>query len=116
MISPDGSQVVFARPDAGCDVFGACTGPGVSEGSIAVAEVGSWANTHVVAPSAGANNYYPAFSPDGEWIVYNRTNGGDSYDAPDAEVWVVPHDGGTPIRLANASPPPGGGAGLISRS
>lgn len=109
--SPGGTQVVYARPaqQVPCPIPDLCGGqPGVSSADIVVTTAGNWTDANVVAPAGGANNYYPAFSPDGEWIIYNKTQLGDSYDAADAELWVVHKNGGTPIRLANASPPPGG--------
>lgn len=50
-----------------------------------------------VADSPG-NDYYPSFSPDGAWLLHNRSTG-DAYDDPDAEIWVVPSAGGAPLRL-----------------
>ena len=36
-----------------------------------------------------------AFSPDGQWVLFNRSPSDlNSYDAKDAEVWVVPAAGG----------------------
>lgn len=57
-----------------------------------------------IVPNGGApqNNYYPSVSPDGQWVVFNRSTG-DSYNDPDAELWVVPVAGGTPIRLDTAN-------------
>lgn len=108
--SPDGSAVVFARADtmAPCPIPDLCAATGIAGGNIAVAEAGNWGAATTVAPSSGGNNYYPSFSPDGEWIIYNRTNLGDSYDAADARVWTVHRTGGELLALANASPAPGG--------
>lgn len=46
------------------------------------------------------NNYYPAFSPDGEWIAYNHSYCSDgtaetfnSYDDPSAQIRVISVDG-----------------------
>ncbi|MCB9742912.1 MAG: PD40 domain-containing protein [Alphaproteobacteria bacterium] len=61
----------------------------------------------------GMNNYYPAFSPDGEWVVFNRSTG-DGYDDPDATLYVVKADGSAdPIELAAANR---AGAGNIYNS
>jgi hypothetical protein len=58
----------------------------------------------VLVPYTGQNNYYPTFSPDGSWVMFNRSPGDlNSYDAPDAQVWVVPKQGGAPIHMATAS-------------
>lgn len=54
----------------------------------------------------GGNNYYPSFSPDGEWILFNRSSE-DAYDDPSAELWVVKADGSQAPRkldLANIGP------------
>ncbi len=108
--SPDGTTVVFARPaSSACPIPGFCGGnPGISSGSIVTAQVGSWNTETTLVSANGDNNYYPSISPDGKWILFNKTNVGDSYDAVDAEVWMVPTAGGTAIRLQNASPPTGG--------
>ena len=52
-----------------------------------------------IVPAAGSNNYYPSYSPDGRFIVFNRASG-ESYNAPTARVMVVPAGGGTPVDLA----------------
>src|SRR5262249_23179321 len=48
-----------------------------------------------------------SWSPDGEWIVFNRSDdatGQGAYDDVNAEIWVVKADGsGAPIRLAAAN-------------
>lgn len=48
------------------------------------------------------NQYYPMYSPDGEWVVFNRSTG-TSYFDEDASLWIVDADGGEPIELANAN-------------
>jgi len=59
--------------------------------------------TTLVAGAAGVNFYYPAWSPDGAWILYNKSTE-DAYDDPDAELWVVRSDGSTaPVRLQTAN-------------
>ncbi len=40
----------------------------------------------------------PAFSPDGRWVVYWGVAGGDTGQR---DLWVVPVDGGTPVRLVD---------------
>ncbi len=37
----------------------------------------------------GGNNFYPSLSPDGEWIMFNRSAAGTSYNNRDASLWVV---------------------------
>jgi hypothetical protein len=54
------------------------------------------------------NNYYPSLSPDGKWVLFNRsatqTAQITSYNNGDATLWVVKADGsGTPIELAKAN-------------
>ncbi len=46
--------------------------------------------------------YYPAWSPDGEWLAFNSSTG-NSYDDVDAELWVVDPEGGEPIVLEAAN-------------
>ncbi len=59
--------------------------------------------TLVPAEDGGdTNQYYPMYSPDGEWVVFNRSSG-TSYFNEDASLWIVDADGGEPIELANAN-------------
>jgi len=54
-------------------------------------------------PSFGFTTiYYPAVSPNSRWIMFNASTG-DSYDDPDATLFVVSIDGGTPIELTKAN-------------
>jgi len=50
----------------------------------------------------GVNFYYPAISPDGQWVAYNRTIG-PGYSSPYAELWLVKRDGTVNVRLDNAN-------------
>ena len=57
----------------------------------------------IVASSGGNNNYYPSFSPDGKWVLFNRSNT-TSYNDVSAETYVVSVDGMVgPIPLGNAN-------------
>ncbi|HWO17538.1 MAG TPA: hypothetical protein VNO30_02140 [Kofleriaceae bacterium] len=44
----------------------------------------------------GINNFYPSWSPDGQWVLFNRSNGGTSYNNLNASLWVVKADGSAP--------------------
>jgi dipeptidyl aminopeptidase/acylaminoacyl peptidase len=98
--------MVFASAQS-APPFGGATG--IASGSLQLLPNagGSWGPASVLVPFAnGANNYYPTYSPDGAWVLFNRSpSNTNSYDAAktDAEVWVVAATGGTPIRLSNAS-------------
>jgi hypothetical protein len=107
--SANGSAVVYARSDTPPPCFGPiCGAPGIGAGNIVLMTAGVWTDPTVLVPAGGGNQYYPAFAPDSEWIVFNRSAGSDSFDAPDAQVWAVAGSGGAPIRLLAGSPAPGG--------
>lgn len=109
--SPDGSQVVFVR----------VTGSAASDmefknGEIVQADFNeddlTLTNEVVLKQRDSTYNfYYPAYSPDGDWIVYNRAKNDFTrtdghfgcYAAPDAEVWLMSRDGSIDIRLDNAN-------------
>lgn len=65
----------------------------------------------VIVPRVeGVNHYYPAFSPDGEWLAYNRCENEDmqweswdSYDDPSAQVRVISSDGAIEYGLEAAN-------------
>ncbi|MEC7946691.1 MAG: hypothetical protein VX265_03925, partial [Myxococcota bacterium] len=57
----------------------------------------------VVVPTDNRHNfYYPAWSPDGEWLAYNRTTGA-AYSSPRAEIFLTDKDGNRHIRLDTAN-------------
>jgi hypothetical protein len=60
----------------------------------------------IMGANTAANEYYPTFSPDDKYVAYNMVAGGaSSYANPNAEVYVIPSGGGTPVRLAANDPP-----------
>jgi hypothetical protein len=68
---------------------------------------GVFGSPSVLLQSGGENNYYPSYSPDGNFIVFNRVTmqsstsaaANDSFSNPNARVFVLPIG-------ANASPTP----------
>lgn len=116
--SPDGNSIVFARPKQAVPCIGlVCASTGVVEASLQVlTKVGSgWSAPTELVPTTGQNNYYPSYSPDGGWILFNRASIGKdadgdvkgSYDAPDASLAVVARTGGTVLPLDKAGSPNG---------
>ncbi len=105
--APDGTRFVYAKPAMAPPCFGAfCGAPSLTTASIEsmVFDGSSWTPGPTIVPFSGANNYYPTFSPDGEWVLFNRSpSNHDSYDSPDAELWVVPTAGGAPTRLDHST-------------
>jgi hypothetical protein len=112
--SPDGQHMVFAKPQTPSPF----AVPGVSSASIDQLHYNGtgWDTPTTLVPFAGQNNYYPSYSPDGNWVVFNRSpqnaesfsNASPDPDAgtmPDGELWVVPQGGGMQVRLSNASDP-----------
>jgi hypothetical protein len=102
--SPDGHSIVFVRNDSS---------PGTYDwefvgGTILVStETGGvfGAPQVLVTAQNGENNYYPSFSPDSKWIVFNRSKN-NAYDDPDATLMVVaavPNAQPIALALANAT-------------
>lgn len=102
-LSPDGSLVVFSR-GAGtlCLPPLICPTLSVTSGGLFTAPFkgkDGFGPPVEIVPAGGGNNYYPAFSPDGKFIVYNHAASGDSYANVGARVRVVATAGGVPIDL-----------------
>jgi hypothetical protein len=50
--------------------------------------------------------YYPAYAPDDKLLAFDRIpNNTNMYNAPTAEVFVIPSEGGTPTRIKANDPP-----------
>ena len=116
--SPDGSSVVFAKSAQSPPCFGViCGATGVAEASLYVIKGAgtSWGAPTPLVAAGGQNAFYPSYSPDGAWVVFNRASVGtnakgetkSSYDAPDASLWAISAAGGTPSALARAGSPNG---------
>lgn len=68
-----------------------------------VDEAGVWSDPEVLVERVtGVNQYYPMYSPDGDWVVFNRSVG-TSYFNEDATLWLVSAEGGEPIKLDAAN-------------
>jgi hypothetical protein len=68
---------------------------------------GTWGTPTTLVPNTGTNVYYPSWSPDGQWIVFNRSNE-DAYNDASAEMWIVKADGSAePIKLDSPNIAPG---------
>ena len=106
--SPGGEQIVYVQT-ASPPPFNTA---GVASGSISTLTRADneWSSGPVLVQRNQENNYYPAFSPDGEWVVFSRSPSnlnsmGDDDEnmiarVSDAQLWVVQSDGsGEPIRL-----------------
>lgn len=98
--SPDGKALVFvaATMASNMDIKG---------GSIARLPYlgnGMWGAPQIIVMSTGDpdNNYFPKWSPDGDFIAYVHATGSIK-DAPTAELRLVPAGGGAPVPLRRAS-------------
>jgi hypothetical protein len=108
--SPAGNAIVYVRPGSTAADW-SFTG-----GSLKLETFDDSTNTFgpetALVTSAGENNYYPSFSPDGDWVLFNRADdNANAYNATTAELWVVKADGSQPpIKLSLADI----GAGLTN--
>ena len=80
----------------------------ITQGEIVVQDFDSLTETfgasHVlVSQSGNQNNYYPSWSPDGKWILFNQSTAG-SYNETTAQLYAVPVDGSSaPVALSAAN-------------
>ena len=92
-LSPDGTRLVYVREPGGNDWS-------FAGGSLFVRSFDP--TTEAFGPEQqlvadGANNYYPSWSPDGQWILFNKDTGNaSSYNNADAELFVIKSDGTQP--------------------
>jgi len=114
--SPDGSQVLLVRT----------VGPHLSDmnfegGEIVQLDFDAGSRSFgepdvLVAFSETYNNYYPAYAPDDDWIVFNRAvrteirnfdgtvyESSTCYANPSAELWLMRRDGSDKVRLDAAN-------------
>src|SRR5262249_32124084 len=98
-VSHDGKTIVYVS-SADTDTAGTIVRTGqlytVPYGDRQGGTATALTNTH----AASAREFYPAFSPDDKFIVFNRSPLVDStYHDPNAELYVVPASGGAPTRI-----------------
>jgi hypothetical protein len=100
-VSPDGTHIVATQTKAGTEVWTSASDLVVFDYDATAKTVG--APRVLVAQDGAEYPYYPSFSPDNQWVLYNRAPSGDSYNNAHAELWVTRADGtGTPVRLQEA--------------
>ncbi len=111
--SDDDSRVVFAQPASFLDSHGAVA-PTADDDHFFNASLymAAWSGSALGTPapllmaaSVNENNFYPAFTPGGGFVVFDRVLGhtgvaGDAYSNPAARIWAMPTSGGTPVDLA----------------
>lgn len=94
--SPDGERVAFTRMDDGAWADWHFAGANAKIAVIDHLGDGIFGNQQALHdPEPPYIAYYPAWSPDGEWLAFNVSTG-DSYDDPDAAVWVIDRRGNRP--------------------
>ncbi len=95
-LSADGTMLVYTRPTViSCDwAFGG--------GEIITRtydQASASFGTENVLLQNSMNNYYPSYSPDGQWILFNQSSDNSTtgaYNNPSATVWVIKADGSQP--------------------
>ncbi len=102
-VSADGTQLVYVRvPSAGYN-----TDYAFGHGQLWIRPYDQATSTfgaERMLVSDALNNYYPSFSPDGKYVLFNKStdnSAGGAYNNPSASVWVVKADGSAPpVELA----------------
>jgi len=101
-LSPDGGRLVYVRKgNAGSDWD--FTGGTLFTRTYDQSTQTFGPETPLVTDAG--NNYYPSWSPDGQWVMFNRdVSNGDAYDNANGSLFVVRADGlSTPIELTAAN-------------
>jgi hypothetical protein len=92
--APAGDQIVYSALAAPAADFDFTNGSLVTQSFDAGSAMWGTPAT-IYTPPVGSSAYYPSFSPDGQWILFNECLG-TSYDAATAELFVVKSDGSAP--------------------
>lgn len=106
--SPNGDLAVYSRSRTSIPFpIGTPGHDGPSDLMLMRWNTSTFGPSNVLVESQGENNYYPSFSRDGQWVLFNRSHA-NSNNAPDASLWAVRADGsGAPVALARANGPEG---------
>lgn len=112
--SPKGDLIAFTRINAQARSNGSIVFGGQSNIEIVSATAAAPTPTKLTMPAQGQGTYYPAFSPDGSMLIFNKSvcadgNDGDDcdmYDDPGAQLLLMrPEQGATPTALTRANAP-----------
>jgi hypothetical protein len=101
--SPDGRQMVYIERGTAADAPAEADWQFVG-GRIKIIPfdpaTNTWGTPRTLhAPTGATNAYYPTWSPDGEWILFNQSSE-NAYDDGSAQLYVMKADGSAaPIRL-----------------
>jgi len=99
-LSADGTRIVYAITAGGADYS-------FDGGRIVTRSFDPTTNAfgpEMPLVTTGTNNFYPSWSPDGQYVLFNRSDAGSSYNNGNASLWVVKADGSAPaIELVAAN-------------
>jgi len=103
-LSPDGTKLVYVRPQVTHVDWS------FGSGEIFIRSydqgTGSFGPEQMLVADA-SNNYYPSFSPDGAWVLFNKSadnSTAGAYNNASAELWVIKSDGSAPaLQLTSAN-------------
>jgi hypothetical protein len=96
--APDGTRIAYVAADSHTQDWVFSGGKIVTR---TIAANGTYGDA-VPLVDTDDNAYYPSWSPDSQWIAFNRS-GEDSYDDSTARIWVASADGTVaPILLSAA--------------
>ncbi|HEY5936620.1 MAG TPA: hypothetical protein VIU61_18355, partial [Kofleriaceae bacterium] len=91
-LSADGTRLVYVITAGGADY-------GFNGGRIVTRSFDPTTNAfgaETVLVGDGVNNFYPSWSPDGQYVLFNRSDAGSSYNNGNASLWVKKADGSAP--------------------
>ncbi|HEY4058711.1 MAG TPA: hypothetical protein VGM39_18990, partial [Kofleriaceae bacterium] len=111
--SVDGKKLVAATVAGGDDVYASVPSGGTNQLVVfdydATAKTLGATPTPILTTAANTYAYYPGYSPDDKWVLYNLAQGGNTYNNLNSQLWVVSAAGGAPVRLTEAEGPAGQG-------